>query len=404
MPAYQYLALTRRGKTRRGLIEGDSARHARQLLRERELLPLELAEVTAQTPRAYAYRRTGQRLNATDQALIARQLATLIGAGLPLEEALSTIAQQLDKTRSKGLILALRARVMEGHSLAAALAAMPRAFPELYRATVAAGEQSGRLDVVFERLADYSEQRQQTRQKIGLALFYPLLLTLVAVAIVIGLLTYVVPQVVQVFASSGQQLPWLTRALIASSDFLRTNAMVLLSAVILAGFAFGLAWRRERTRRRLQTLALRLPLFGRLLRNNNAARYARTLSILVASGVALLEALAIAAQVIAHLPMRDAVALAANKVKEGGSLHRALADSGYFPPLTTQLIASGEASGRLDNMLERAAQQLEQETDTLTAALLGLFEPLLILSMGALVLIIVLAILLPIFELNQLVR
>ncbi len=405
MPAFQYAALDATGRARKGLLEGDTPRHARQLLRERGLVPLEVQEVARgedSSPRQARPWRV--RVSATDLALITRQMATLVASGLPLEEALGSVAQQTDKPRLGSLLMAVRARVLEGHPLAAALANFPHVFPELYRATVAAGEQAGHLEIVFERLADYTESRQQMRQKIGLALFYPLLLTAVAILVVMALLAYVVPQVVQVFASMDQQLPLLTRGLIALSDFLRAHGLLLIGAGTVIAFASGFAMRRTEVRRSVHGVLLRLPLISRLIRGINAARYARTLSILMASGVPVLEGLRIASQVINNIPMRDSVERTAVRVKEGSSLHKAIAESGHFPPMTVQLIASGEASGRLEAMLERAATQQERETGTLIAALLGIFEPVLILTMGLVVLTIVLAILLPIFDLNQLVR
>jgi len=405
VPAFQYSALDSRGRSRKGLIEADTPRLARQALREQGLHPLGIEEVASQERRRGRQWWSGRvRVNATDLALITRQLATLVGSGLPLEEALGAVARQAERTRLSGLLLAVRTRVLEGHTLATALGDFPQVFPELYRATVAAGEQSGHLDVVFERLADYTEARQQMRQKVGLALFYPALLTGVAVLIVAGLLTYVVPQVVQVFSSLNQQLPALTRGLIAVSDFLRQYGVVLLLAVAAGAIGWRYALRRVGFRRRVQQTLLKLPLLAPLTRGANTARFARTFSILMASGVPVLEALRISAQVLGNLPMREAVEQATARVKEGASLHKALGNSGYFPPMTVQLIASGESSGRLESMLERAAVQQERETETLIAALLGIFEPMLILVMGGVVLVIVLAILLPIFDLNQLVR
>lgn len=404
MPAYQYAALDAKGRQRKGLIEADTPRLARQSLRERGLNPLGVEEVGANQERDRGRRMWGLRISATDLALITRQMATLVGSSLPVEEALGAVARQADRARLGGLMLAVRTRVLEGHTLATALGDFPQVFPELYRATVAAGEQSGHLEVVFERLADYTEARQQMRQKIGLALFYPLLLTGVAVLVVAGLLTYVVPQVVQVFSSLNQQLPALTRGLIALSDFLRQNGWLLL--MVLAGgvVAWVLALRRVGFKRQTHQILLRLPLVARLVRGANTARFARTFSILMASGVPVLEALRISSQVLSNLPMREALEQATARVKEGASLNKAISASGYFPPMTVQLIASGEASGRLESMLERAAVQQERETETLIAALLGIFEPMLILVMGGVVLVIVLAILLPIFDLNQLVH
>jgi len=405
MGAFEYTGLDARGRQRRGVLEGDTPRQIRQQLREQSITPLTVvAVVQRQTPRGGGtVLRRSPTVSATELALITRQLATLVQSGLPLEEALQTVSRQLDKQRLKSMLVAVRSRVMEGHTLAEALNEFPRAFPDLYRATVAAGEQSGHLDVVLERLADYTESRQQLRQKIQLALFYPALLTLMAIGVTVALLTFVVPQVVQVFDNIGQELPPLTRGLIATSDFLREHLLLLLGGIGGATLLFNWLLRKSEVRCRWQRLLHRLPLIGRLMTGVNTARFARTFSILVASGVPVLEALRIAAQVLSSLPMRGVVEQAADRVREGAALHRALDQSGYFPPMTLQLIASGEASGNLEQMLERAAVNQERELETLIAMLMGLFEPLLILVMGGVVLIIVLAILLPIFNLNQLV-
>ncbi|MCC9002428.1 MAG: type II secretion system F family protein, partial [Candidatus Competibacter sp.] len=302
MPAYQYAALDAKGRQRKGLIEADTPRLARQSLRERGLNPLGVEEVGANQERDRGRRMWGLRISATDLALITRQMATLVGSSLPVEEALGAVARQADRARLGGLMLAVRTRVLEGHTLATALGDFPQVFPELYRATVAAGEQSGHLEVVFERLADYTEARQQMRQKIGLALFYPLLLTGVAVLVVAGLLTYVVPQVVQVFSSLNQQLPALTRGLIALSDFLRQNGWLLLTVLAGGVVAWVLALRRVGFKRQTHQILLRLPLIARLVRGANTARFARTFSILMASGVPVLEALRISSQVLSNLP------------------------------------------------------------------------------------------------------
>lgn len=403
MPAFQFQALDATGRTRKGQLEGDTPRQIRQQLRERGLTPLAVSELAGEG-RGTGGGRRRTRLKPTELALITRQLATLIGSGLPVEQALAAVARQSENARVGGLVLALRARINEGHSLAATLADFPHAFPELYRATVAAGEQAGHLAVTLERLADYTETRQALRQKISLALFYPLMLTTVALLIVFGLLTYVVPQVIQVFASTQQTLPALTRGLIAISAFLENHGLLLLLLLAVGGVMAAYAGQRPAVCHAGHRLQLRLPLIGRLTRGLESARFARTMSILLASGVPALEALRISAQVLGNLPLRTAVEQAAVRVREGSSLYAALDTAGVFPPMLLQMIASGEASGRLENMLERAAAQQERETETLVAALLALFEPVLILTMGAVVLTIVLAILLPIFELNQLVR
>jgi general secretion pathway protein F len=404
MGAYEYSALDARGRTRRGVVEGDTARQVRSQLREQGLTPLEVSEVVQRERRRTQRGLFARGLSSTDLALVTRQLSTLVGSGLPLEEALRTAAQQTDRPRIRRIILAVRSRVVEGHTLATGLGDFPSSFSELYRATVAAGEQSGHLDLVLDRLADYTEQRHATRQKVQLALFYPALLTTMAVVVTLGLLVYVVPEVVRVFQDVGQQLPVLTRTLIATSDFLRAYGMVLLAIVLIAAVVARYLLRIPRMRAGFDRVVLTLPIIGRLARGINTARFARTFSILTASGVEVLEGLRIAAQVVSNRPMRHAVEEAALRVREGASLHGSLQKSRLFPPMTLSLLASGESSGNLDGMLERAATQQEREVETMIAALLGLFEPILILLMGGVVLTIVLAILLPIFDLNQLVK
>lgn len=406
MGAYEYTALDQRGREQKGVLEGDTPRQIRQLLRDKGLAPLNVAEITQQTQerggRRTLLRRRGA--GAADVALITRQFATLVRAGLPIEEALSAVAEQSEKARIQSMVLAVRGRIMEGQPLARALATFPRAFPDLYRATVAAGEQSGHLDTVLDRLADYTENRQATRQTVMLSLLYPVLVIVVAILVVTMLLAYVVPQVVAVFEDMGQQLPLLTRLMIGASDFVREWGLAIFVLAVVVFIGVRLLLRREGPRRAWDRFVLRLPLVSRLVRGMNAARFARTLSILAESGVPVLEALHIAGEVIDNLPMRDAVMAAARQVREGSSLNKALARSGYFPPMTVHLIASGEASGKLEMMLERAAISQERELETALKAFLGLFGPFLILVMGGIVLLIVLAILLPIFNLNQLVQ
>ncbi len=402
MPAFEYAALKTNGRKERGILEGDNARQVRQALRERGLTPLDVHAVSERSSGrrgSFGLRRGGMR--PADLSLFTRQLATLLRAGAPLEEALGTAARQTQKTGVKRIILAVRARVVEGHPLATGLADYPQAFPELYRATVAAGEESGYLDAVLERLADYTESRQITRQKLTQAMLYPILLSIMALAVLVGLLGFVVPKVVAVFENLGQELPLLTRILLATSDFVRDWGVYLFVVLLLLGVGFARLLKRPAFRARMHRLQLRLPVVGPLIRGLNAARFARTLSILAASGVPILNALQISAQVMSNLPMRAAVEQAAVRVREGTSIHRALEDSGHFPPMTIHLIASGESSGELDNMLERAATQQERETDATIGMALGIFEPLLIIIMGGVVLIIVLAILLPIFESQQ---
>ncbi len=403
MGAFEYTAVDAGGKERKGILEGDTARQVRQLLRERQLFPLtvtEAAEREATRQQSFTLRPT---MSSTDLALVTRQLATLVQSSMPLEEALLAVSEQTESTRVKSVLIGVRSKVMEGHTLADGFADFPKAFPEIYRATVSAGEQSGHLDAVLERLADYTEGRQVLRQKIQHAMIYPVVLTVLALLIVSGMLVYVVPKVVGVFSNTGRELPGLTVFLIALSDFLRDYGLLLLVGVVGAAIAGGRALRQPGPRRWRDALLLRIPLIAKLVRGSNTARFTRTLSILTGSGVPVLEALRISAEVVTNVPMREAVEVAAARVREGAPIGKSLAVGGYFPPLCVHLISSGEASGKLDAMLTRAATNQEREMDGLIAALLGILEPALIVTMGVIVLVIVLAILLPIFELNQLV-
>ena len=406
MAAYEYSALDAKGRQTKGLIEGDTPRHARAMLRDRGLTPLEVNQVAESRTGGGGglFNRGGSGISHTELSLFTRQLATLTRAGLPLDEALTAVSEQSESRRVKRIALGVRAGVIEGSSLAHSLNQFPNAFPPLFRATVEAGEQSGKLDYILERLAEYVERRQAMQQKIVLAAFYPAILTFVAIGVVMLLLTYVVPQVVEVFDSIDATLPPLTRGLIATSDFLRDYGIVLLALLGAGLFVFTRLMRREAFKRRVHALILRLPLVGRLVRGANTGRFTRTLGILFGSGVPILEALRIGTQVVTNLPMRDAIENAAIRVREGANLSRSLAASKLFPPITVHLIASGESSGTLDEMLDRAAENQEREVETLVAALMGVFEPVLILAMGGIVLLIVLAILLPIFDLNQLVQ
>ena len=404
MGAFEYTALDAAGKERKGILEGDTPRHIRQLLREQQLLPVAVAEVAQKEAKRQRSFNLIRRVSSADLALFTRQLATLVRAGLPLEESLLAVSQQTEKPRVQSIVLGVRARVMEGHTLADGFAEFPRIFPEIYRATVAAGEQAGHLDNVLERLADYTESRDQLRQKVVAAMLYPIVLTVLCFAIVSALLVYVVPQVVAVFESSKAKLPLMTQMLIATSSFLRAYGIYLLIGIVLAGVLFRRWLRNPDARRRFHRLQLRLPLVGKLARGFNTARFTRTFSILSASAVPVLEALRIAGEVVTNLPMRDAVAEAAARVREGAPIGRSLAASRLFPPMTIHLISSGESSGELEGMLERAAISQERELDGLLAALVGLLGPVLIVCMGLFVMGIVFAMLLPIFELNQLIH
>ena len=405
MSAYEYNALDGSGQQHKGVLEADTPRQVRQQLRDKGWTPLAVAEVRQrETKQRKSFNLFKTGLNPADLSLITRQLATLVQSGTPIDEALQAVSRQSEKPRLGNMMLAVRSKVKEGHPLAAAMADFPHAFDDLYRATVGAGEQSGHLDAVLERLADYTENRHALRQKFQLALIYPLLIAIVAVVVVVGLVAFVVPKVVAVFEGMGQELPLLTRGLISLSDFLQHNWILLLALIVIATVIVSGLLRREGPKRQFHKLLLHLPLVSRLVRGMNTARFARTFSILASSGVPVLEAMRISAGVVTNLPMRAAVDEAARRVREGTAINKALDNSGYFPPMTVHLIASGEASGKLDEMLERSAVAQEREMETLLGVLMGVFEPMMILFMGGTVLVIVLAILLPIFDLNQLVK
>ena len=403
MPAFDYHAQDANGRTCRGQQHADSARHARQCLRERGLRPLQVSEARGGRT-AGRFGQAGTRLGVPGLALLTRQLSTLVHAGLPLEEALLAVAAQTDKRKVGSLLAAVRSRVLEGHSLATALSAFPRAFPALFCATVAAGERSGHLGHVLEQLADYTEARHAARQKIQLALVYPMILLFASLAIVGFLLGYVVPDVVKIFVNSGQALPVLTQAMIALSTGLRRYGVLLLIVLIAGVGAARWALRQPRLTLRWHGLLLDAPVVGGVLRAMEAARFASTLSILGKSAVPLVDALEISATVIANLAIRQRLHEVARSVREGGTLARGLERSGDIPPMMLHLIASGERAGELDNMLARAAEQQEKTLAARIALVVSLFEPIMLVLMGGVVLLIVMAILLPILSLNQLVN
>jgi general secretion pathway protein F len=406
MGAFEYTALDAGGRSRKGVIEGDTPRHVRTLLRERQLMPVSVEEVAAGESRRQRGSRFGfaRGVSAADLSLLTRQLSTLVRAGLPLEEALLAVSQQTERPRVQSILLGVRAKVVEGHTLATGLSEFPRVFPEIYRATVSAGEQSGHLDAVLERLAEYTESREQMRQSLMGAMLYPIVLTIMCFTIVSILLTYVVPKVVDVFEANHAKLPLATRVLVGVSGFLRGYGIWLLVAIAIGALLFWRSLRTRATRLRVHQLMLKLPLMGRIVRGVNTASFTRTLSILTASAVPVLDALRIASEVIINLPMRDAVTEAAARVREGAPIGRSLSNSRLFPPMTVHLISSGESSGQLQTMLDRAASNQERELEGLLSALVGLLGPLLIVGMGLFVMGIVFAMLLPIFEMNSLIR
>lgn len=398
MGAYRYLALTKTGATNKGVIEADSERHARQLLREQGLIPTQIQTQTKQKQI-----RRSAKISAQDLALLTRQLATLLAAGIPVEESLRGVSEQTEKDKVRELIIGVRAKVVEGYSLAAAMSEYPHVFPELYRATVAAGEQTGRLDLVLEKLADYTENQQQTRQKVQQALIYPALMIIVSTAIISFLLAFVVPKIIEVFTSSGQTLPEMTKVLIIISDFLKAYGLLIAAIFIIALIAFRKALSNLNFRKAWHRLLLGLPVSSYLVRSVNVARYIHTFGILFAAGVSVLETMRVSASLVTNLVMRDAFDAAAVRVREGASISQSLKDTHFLSPMAAHLIASGEKSGQVADMMERAASHLDNEVKRLIDTALALLEPLVILLMGAVVLFIVLATLLPIFSMEQLV-
>jgi general secretion pathway protein F len=396
MEAFRYQALDSAGRAVSGVVQADTARQARAQLRSRGLLPSTLDKTVVHS--------WGRAISAAELSLLTRQMAALLGSGLTLEQALAALIEAAAVPLTREVLAGVKAQIVGGASLAGALGRYPRSFPEFYRALVQGGEQSGALPTVLAHLADYLDARQAMRQKTSLALLYPVLVAVVAIAIVVGLLVYVVPQVVQVFQQSRQALPWLTRALIALSAFLRATWPYLLLILVLITTTIHIALRRPGPRRRWHALLLRLPWIGALVRGVDTSRFASTLAILVGGGVPLLGALSSGARTMGNVVMREAVERAIERVGEGMSLARALGETRAFPPLLIHLVASGEVSGKLEQMLGRAAQLETQALERRLAVFLTLLEPVMILAMGAVVLLIVLAILLPIIQINQLVR
>jgi len=406
MPAFRYEAVDAGGATRKGVVNADSARAARADLRARGLVPLQVETIAAQVDASgTALRRGfGEKLSTTELALFTRQLASLLEAGLPLEQAFTALLEQAERPYVRDLIASIRSEVIGGAALSDVLGRHPRDFAEIYRALVASGEQIGQLSRVLSRLADYIERRNALVTKVKLAFTYPAIVTVVAFAIVIFLLTYVVPQIVSVFANTKQKLPLLTVIMLAVSDFVRNYGIVML--VLLAGA--WVAWRRAlqniALKTRWHTWLLTAPLYGKFERSLNTSRFASTLAITTGSGVPILRALETSRDTLSNVAMRQLVEEASDAVREGVSLARALSAQKHFPPMLIHMIRAGEITGELPAMLERAAAAQESDLERRTLTIAGLLEPALILAMGVVVLLIVLAVLMPIIEINQLVR
>jgi len=401
MAAFSYRAVDATGRQQKGVIEATSAAGARRQLRQQKLLPLAVeASAAAKKPRLGI---GGRRLSARALATATRQLATLIGSDVRIEEALRLVGEQAESQRARSLMLDMRGDIRDGSSLATALARHPQAFPEYYCTSVAAGEQSGQLEQVLLHLAEFVENRHRAQQKIQLALLYPALLAVIATAMVVMMMVYVVPNIVRVFETHGTDLPLLTRILIGLSNGVRSYGWVVLVMVAIGAVATRRWVAAPANRLKLDRfLATRRP-FARLTRQFAAARFASTLATLVESAVPLVDALAAAAAATPNRHLRaEAVAVAA-RVREGSGLARAMRDSGAFPPMLLAIVASGEASGRLGPALSRAGSELDRELDALVATLVALVEPAVLLLMGGIVMLLVAAILMPIVNLNNLV-
>ena len=402
MPAFRFEAATATGKIEQGVLDADSARHARSQLRERGLTPLQVDSLqqvdNAREPVVHG------RLRTAELTLATRQLASLLAARLPIEQALSTVAEQGERRVVRERFAAVRSDVVGGQTFAEALSKYPKDFPEVYQALVAAGEQSGDLGMVMNRLADYVEARSTLTQKIILAFTYPAIVSAVALMVIIALLTYVVPQVVTVFDQTDQALPALTVGLIALSDFIRQWGWLVAIGLAVAIIMFRLSLRAPTARLAWDTRMLKAPIIGRMLRGMNTARFTSTLAILTGAGVPLIKALEAGARTLSNVALKNNVDDAISRVREGASLARALGVGNQFPPMVVHMIASGEATGELSEMLERCAQTVSGETERRALGLTSLLEPLLILVMGGIVLLIVLAVMMPIIEINSLVR
>ncbi|HEX5341574.1 MAG TPA: type II secretion system inner membrane protein GspF [Duganella sp.] len=407
MPAFRYEAVDAGGATKKGVLNSDSARSARSELRAQGLVPLKVDQIAAQVDASGVAKSRGglgERLTSTELALFTRQLASLLEAGLPLEQAFTALLEQAERPYLRDLIASVRSEVIGGDALSVVLGRHPRDFAEIYRALVASGEQIGQLSRVLSRLADYIERRNALVQKVRLAFTYPAIVTVVAFSIVIFLLTYVVPQIVSVFANTKQKLPFLTVVMLAVSDFVRNYGIVVAIALIGAWFMWRRALQNISLKRRWHTWLLTAPLYGKFERSLNTARFASTLAITTGSGVPILRALETSRDTLNNVAMRELVEEASDAVREGVSLARALSAQKHFPPMLVHMIRAGEITGELPAMLDRAAAAQEADLERRTLTIAGLLEPALILAMGVVVLLIVLAVLMPIIEINQLVR
>ncbi|WEM42181.1 type II secretion system inner membrane protein GspF [Photobacterium sp. DA100] len=404
MAAFEYKALDAKGRQKKGVLEGDTARQVRQQLREQGMIPVEVVQThEREKKKASGGFQLRRGISTTELSLITRQLATLVQASMPLEECLKAVAEQSEKPRLKNMLLAVRSRVVEGYTLSDSMAEYPHIFDQLFRAMVAAGEKSGHLDTVLNRLADYTENRQKMRSKLMQAMIYPTMLTIIAIAVVAFLLATVVPKIVDQFVQMGQQLPTITEVLLAASDFVQNWGLAVLLGIAALVILIKMALKRPDFRLKWDHWVMRLPVIGKVARGLSTSRFARTLSICTSSAIPLLEGMKVASDVMTNTWVNQQIREAADKVREGSSLRVSLEQTKLFPPMMLHMIASGERSGELEQMLTRAADNQDRDFESLVNMALGIFEPLLIVAMAGIVMFIVIATLMPIIALNNMV-
>jgi general secretion pathway protein F len=404
MAAFEYKALDKNGKQKKGVMEGDNGRQVRQRLKEQGLIPVEVIETKSKQQKSASQGLSFKRgISVNDLSLITRQLATLVQAGMPLEECLKAVAEQGEKAHIRSMMMGVRSKVIEGYPLAESFGEYPHVFDDLFCSMVAAGEKSGHLDTVLNRLADYAENRQKMRSKLQQAMIYPIMLTLIAIAVISFLLATVVPKIVDQFVQMGQGLPTVTEILLAASNFVVHWGLLVVVAVVVV--IVGVKWLLTKPHLRLawDKKILRLPVIGKVVRGLNTSRFARTLSICTSSAIPLLDGMKVAADVMSNKYFKQQVLEAADNVREGASLRISLEQTKLFPPMMLHMIASGEQSGELEQMLTRSADNQDRDFESLVNMALGIFEPLLIVFMAGIVLFIVVATLMPIIELNNLV-
>ena len=403
MPAFEYIAANDNGTEVKGSIEGDTEKHVSYILKEKGLFPISIKKLTNKQPLNKKINLVQTNLSSKDLALFTRQLATLIGSGVPLDEALISINEQQKKQYAKNIILGAHSKIMEGYTLAESFSEFPNSFPLIYITTISAGEQSGHLTLILKKLANFTESKRKLQQQVKNALIYPSALIITALLVISFMLAYVVPKVIYIFENFDQQLPLLTRIVISLSDLIRENWLIIIIFIVLLIALIKYFLKDYKIKKKWHTLLLQLPIFGRLTMNMNSARFMQTLSILSGSGAPILDALKMSANVITNIPMKEAAEVAAIKVSEGESISRSLSSSHLFPSMMIHMIGSGENSGRLEEMLDRATENQEEEVKNTIDVLLGIMQPLTVIFMAVIVLLIVLAILLPIFEINNLI-